>query len=578
MKMPALGAASVGSMGRPSLAQLRRLWRSALLLPLAVFLVSLAAALHAALKWTDGHLIYSVDDAYIHMAVAKNFASHGLWGCTPYHFSSSSSSLLWTFVLGVAYRLFGVRDVIPLIFNIALVVVTLVVTDRYLKHLAAPAVLRAAALLGLVVAFPMTGMVLLGMEHVLHFLLTIWFAAEAAEALTGRPEEQGSRHRRTLGLCVLGALLGASRYEGFFLIGLACLGFLARRQPLRAVSIGAAALLPVAVFGVISVANGGFFLPNSLMLKASGESVSALSALFKPFGAEDLKFLRNNLALPILLVIGVLSALVEWRSRRDFWRPQVLFPALLVGMIVAHGHYVFSPMYWVYRYDAYLVGFGLFVVTAVLAELRAPVVFPRGLLPACLVAALVVGVADVREGLVAAAEIAGVRNTYLEQRETALFIQAYYPRQAVIVNDLGAVTYYTEARILDLAALGDTEPLEILRRTGNYTRGDVRTWTAKYQPAIAIISLGWSWIAPLVPNDWVRVAVLEVPPNRERVGFFAVDPKDAWIIRANVAEHYSPLRQARGYQVKLRRPEKMYEVTGETAAGEPPGAVDRSDP
>ena len=41
-------------------------------------------------------------------------------------------------------------------------------------------------------------------------------------------------------------------------------------------------------------------------------------------------------------------------------------------MILLHGHFVFSPLYWAYRYDAYLVGFGLFVAAVVLAELRVP--------------------------------------------------------------------------------------------------------------------------------------------------------------------------------------------------------------
>ena len=72
------------------LARARPLWP--LLLSLAVFLASLAAALRTALRWTDGRLIYALDDAYIHMAVAKTLASHGIWGCTPFHFSSSSSS------------------------------------------------------------------------------------------------------------------------------------------------------------------------------------------------------------------------------------------------------------------------------------------------------------------------------------------------------------------------------------------------------------------------------------------------------------------------------------------------------
>lgn len=538
-----------------------------MLLPLAAFLVSLAAALRAAMPGTDGHLIYALDDAYIHMAVAKNFANAGIWGCTPFHFSSSSSSLLWTLGLGIAYRAFRVHDVTPLILNVALAVSTLAVTDRKLMRFGASPILRAAALLGLVVAFPMTGMVLMGMEHILHLLLTIWFAAAAVEALTSPPDDRQARRRQTIGLCILGALLGASRYEGFFLIGLACLGFLARRQLLRSVAIGAAAFLPVATFGAISVAKGAFFLPNSLMLKAGGESVSALSALLAPLGREDLAFFQNNRGLLVLVVTGLLSALVQWHSHRNLWRPQVLLPLLLALTIVVHGHYVFSPTFWVYRYDAYLVGFGIFVAAVVLVDLRGPTVLPQGLLPALVVASLVVIVADVKEGLVPAAEIGGMRNTYLEHYQAAQFIRRYYPGQVVIVNDLGALTYYTQTRILDLVGLGDIEPLEIIRRTGSYTSADVRTWTARYQPAIAILQLGWGWVVPRVPSEWIKVAEVELPTNHQRVGFFAVKPQESWILRASVEQHYGPLGQALGYRLKLRSPERVNQLATGAGAG-----------
>jgi len=549
---------------RSLLARTRHLWRSPLLLPLAVFLVSLAAALRTALRWTDGRLIYALDDAYIHMAVAKTLASHGIWGCTPFHFSSSSSSLLWTFGLGVAYRAFQVHDWTPLVLNVGFAIGTLVVAEVSLARFGAPPVLRASALVGIVVAFPLAGMALMGMEHILHLLLTIGFAAVAVEALTRHPESPRQERRRTVALCVLGALLGASRYEGFFLIGLACLAFLVRRQLLRAVSTGVAALLPVAAFGAISAANGSYFLPNPLMVKAVGETASTFSALLKPFGSEDLAFLQNNRAMPILAALGILGALAHWRARRSVWRPPVLLPLLLAGMILLHGHFVFSPLYWAYRYDAYLVGFGIFVAAVVLVELPAPRALPRGALPALLVASLVPVVADVREGLVPDAEIEGMRGTYLEQYQTAQFIRRYYPGATVIVNDLGAVTYYTQARILDLVGLGDLEPLAIMRHAA-YTSREVTAWTAPYRPSIAIVSLGWGVVGPLIPPEWVRVAVVEVPPHRHRVGFFAVDRKECWTLRASVAQHFEPLGPTLGHHLKLRRPE---DVT--TAAAVPP--------
>jgi len=532
-----------------------------------VFLASLAAALRSALRFTDGRLIYALDDSYIHMAVARTFANHGIWGCTPFHFSSSSSSLLWTFGLGVAYRVFQVNDWTPLLINVVFAVLTLVIADAALARVGAQPLARAAALLAIVVAFPLPGMVLLGMEHILHLLLTITFAALAVLSLTGPSAAGPLERRRTIALCASAALLAASRYEGFFLIGLVCLAFLARRQVWRPLAIGFSALLPVAVFGAISVANGSYFLPNPLMVKAVGENTSTLSALLKPFGSEDVAFLENNRAMPILLALGLLGALAQLRARRELWSPPVLLPLLLVGMILLHGHFVFSPLYWAYRYDAYLVGFGLFVAAVVLADLRVPTWRPRGAPAAVLVAALVPLVASVREGLVPDAEIEGMRNTYLEEYQTAEFIRLYYPRDAVIVNDLGAVTYYTDARILDLVGLGDIEPVAIMRHA-TYTSRDVVTWTAPYRPKIAIIQLGWGVVGPLIPPEWVRVAVVEVPPHRHRVGFFAVEPEQAWTLRAGVAQHFGQLGPTLGYRIKLLRPEEL-QASGAPAG--PPG-------
>jgi hypothetical protein len=553
----------------PPAAPSRLAGRWPLLLSVAVFLASLLAALRAALAWTDGRLIYALDDTYIHMAVARNFASHGVWGCTPYHFSSSSSSLLWTFGLGVAYWLSRVRDWTPFVLNVGFGVATLVLADAALRRFGASPLLRAATLVALVVAFPLPGMVLLGMEHILHLLLTIAFAATAALVLSTPAQEPRSERRSTLALCALAAVLAGSRYEGFFLVGLACLAFLLRRELARAVAIGVAALLPVAAFGLVSIANGSYFLPNPLMVKAVGENAGALSALLKPFGNEDLAFFRNNRAMPILLALAALAAFAQWRARRAFFRPSVLMPLLLLGMILLHGHFVFSPLYWAYRYDAYLVGFGLFVAAVVLADFPGSWRLGRGAAPALAIFVLVPLVADVREGLYPAAEIEGMRNTYNEEYQTAEFVRLYYPGDAVIVNDLGAVTYYTEARILDLVGLGDIEPVRIMRHA-TYTSRDVTAWTAPYRPKAAILQLGWGVVGPLIPPEWVRVAVVEVPPHRHRVGFFAVDPREVWTLRASVEQHFGQLAARLGYRVKLLPPEELPAAAPLTAAAAPP--------
>src|SRR4030095_15165234 len=240
----------------------RRAWPW--LVPLALFSVSLGAALAAGLRATGGRLIYALDDAYIHMAVARNVAQAGVWGCTPFHFSSSSSSLLWTALLALVDAVTGVHDVTPLVLNVLVAVATILVAERALRRFGVPPLLRAVALLGLAVAFPLAGMVLMGMEHILHLLLTIAFAAAAVATLTA-PAPEAAPVRRTAALCALGALLATSRSEVFFLAGLVCLALLVRGQFVRSLAIGAAALAPVAAFGAYSLAPGRLLLPNSLM-------------------------------------------------------------------------------------------------------------------------------------------------------------------------------------------------------------------------------------------------------------------------------------------------------------------------
>ena len=66
---------------------------------------------------TGGVFAYALDDAYIHMAMAQNFAEHGVWGPTRYEFVSASSSPLWTATLAGLFAATGVHELWPLLLN-----------------------------------------------------------------------------------------------------------------------------------------------------------------------------------------------------------------------------------------------------------------------------------------------------------------------------------------------------------------------------------------------------------------------------------------------------------------------------
>ncbi len=51
---------------------------------------------------TEDHFTYLLDDAYIHLALAKNYAFHDIWGITKYVFSSCVKCISTFFVFPVS--------------------------------------------------------------------------------------------------------------------------------------------------------------------------------------------------------------------------------------------------------------------------------------------------------------------------------------------------------------------------------------------------------------------------------------------------------------------------------------------
>ena len=65
-----------------------------ILLALGIFAVTTVILWNLCQDKNGGQFVYTLDDPYIHMAIAKNVVRHGVWGVTPFQFSSSSSSPL----------------------------------------------------------------------------------------------------------------------------------------------------------------------------------------------------------------------------------------------------------------------------------------------------------------------------------------------------------------------------------------------------------------------------------------------------------------------------------------------------
>ncbi|MEO8211196.1 MAG: hypothetical protein ABI840_11615, partial [bacterium] len=62
-----------------------------LILSLSFLLITVSIIFFISTNLTGGKFVYALDDAYIHLAFAKNIVLHNIWGITKYEYSSGSS-------------------------------------------------------------------------------------------------------------------------------------------------------------------------------------------------------------------------------------------------------------------------------------------------------------------------------------------------------------------------------------------------------------------------------------------------------------------------------------------------------
>lgn len=493
----------------------------------------------------NGRLIYSLDDAYIHMAMAKNVVLHGVWGVTRYGFSSSTSSVLWTLVLSLTYFLTGVRQWTPLILNVLFCCSTLALVYTILRRAKTHPAVTFLVLTVLIFATPMTSLIFIGMEHSMHVLLTIWFAYLAARELSADGSPSGIR---AAVLPIAAALLTTARYEGLFLLCITCVLLLIRGRFTRSVSIALAGLLPLGIYGLISVHYGWFALPNSILIKGHIAGASGLEHAFRLFGYRDYNKLADHRDLFILAVAAMVLFLRAYLRCRTLWNPFVLMPLMFLFVELIHIQYAATG--WIYRYEAYLVAWGLVMVAeGIIQEARERAwKFDRQLVPAYLAALaafvfLAIPFSD-RGFYGTKNAVLAARDRYVEHVLPAEFVARYYPSGPVALNDLGAMAFFTHARILDLIGLGSKEPVVFRKHPGGYTRQDVQRWTSSQGVRLAVLQVQWDQIYPRIPSGWVEAAQMRIPRNVAYhdfdVGFFATNARQARVLGQQISEFLQP--------------------------------------
>jgi len=213
-----------------------------------------------------------------------------------------------------------------------------------------------AALMCLVFLTPLPALVFVGMEHALHVFLTVIFLFLIGRALA----EGETRVPWWLVLIVVGSLMG-TRYESAFLVMWACALALCRRRWRVLAACTGGALAPILLYGFISVAKGGYFFPNPVLIKGTAQGSVHLSQILH----------APHVLVLIVAAAAILAARLWHRGSLKNCTSNMLFVFIGGGTM----HMIFARAGWFYRYEAYVVAAGIFTLS--MAYLGSALRFPN---------------------------------------------------------------------------------------------------------------------------------------------------------------------------------------------------------
>jgi hypothetical protein len=492
--------------------------------PVLVLLILFGFELGAILILNGGNFIYTLDDAYIHLALAENIV-RGHYGVNLGEWSAPASSIIWPVLLAPLSR-FPIGAYVPLVINLLASVGTVYLfsefTGRALRSSAAPDrfVIAGVLVILLIAATNLVGLLFTGMEHSLQVFLSVVL-------LLGIVREQDTR--RVPWYLPVAIVCGPLvRYENLALAVPALL-YLAMRQHYRALLVCAGALTVTMVgFSLFLYSKNLGLLPSSVLLKSGVMSQGmGLAAIERNLmeNAWSRQGALLNVGLALLLAIGVNGRREPEDRVLAGWAVVALLLHLLVGTYGAYS-----------RYEIYIWTTVLLTLLSLFGRQIAH--WSEGV-PVVRIAA-VASVGALAVGLPYAATLKTTplasRGIYEQQYQMHRFIMEYW-HAPVAVNDLGWTSYRNDAYVLDLGGLASREAREAARDSANQNWMDVLA--RRHDVKLAMIYRDWFGVLPSrwLPVGELRLGTVQITPAGNTVTFYAMDAEALGRARA-VARDY----------------------------------------
>jgi len=503
------------------------------LLSFAVFFsVCLLYYISSVLK-TDGHYVYLLDDAYIHLAMAKNFALYEVWGMTRYQFSSTSSSPLFTYMLSVLIKIFGNNDQIPLYFNAVFSIGILYFLSIYYADILNEVKRTVLAVLFTVFFIVLPLHLLSGMEHVFQvflFVINIFCFYR-----------RGQNRAAEYGFYFSLLLMGLIRFESMFYFVILAAMFAVVRKWKDAALVLVLGLIPIAAFCAFNYQQDGYFFPNSVVVKGTKLSfdsniVHQLKVILLDNFLLNISFYKVGV-FPVLLCLIFIYRDFKTKTFKKVLEDNFL---LIVFSLLMVCHSMFADLKGLFRYEAYILTGFCMVLIPKLKEFFFN--FTHYIKKEKIITVFIAAnaVLLIYKGSVAHKVMNnGGKNIYEQQVQSAKFLHQFYNTSKVVANDIGAVSYYTDIHLLDIAGLGSVETVPFNENKGKFDQ-KFENFLTKYcidnKYDLAIVYEGW--LQGHVPSHWKKAAVLKIGEKitvaRQEVSVYSIDEKNLKQLKQNI--------------------------------------------
>ena len=475
------------------------------------------------LHYTHGVFMYTYDDTFIHLKIAQNFIHKGNWGINGNDFASASSSPLYTLILAIA-SIFSDSVMVPFVVNCIAGIATIVALQLWLQKELSTFFGQSTIVSLTILITPLPLLIVSGMEHTLQCLFSFLFIFYFSDWLESAKNIRGKK--LPLKIFVFAIAAATIRYEGLFLIAIAAVLLLAHKKFFQAFLLGFVASLPVILFGLISLSKGNYFLPNSVLVKSGSFGYSNPLQVLYGVVFDRLVLVRNG--TPSLVTQRLLIAIpLLYLIFRKYLKPSYFF--ILVFLFFATVLQLsFAATGYMYRYEAYLF-FCFTIILPLLFFKYGNYIFDTftstiskimaGALAFFLLFPVVIRSASALEKGTQASI-----NIYDQQYQMAMFTKKYYNHSTVAINDIGAVSFYTQANIIDLWGLAN---IEVTKSKKNHY------WTPQFldslsrQKRVDYAMIYDVWFSDSLTKRWNKVATWQIQNNvvsgDNTVSFYSLD-------------------------------------------------------